>query len=58
MLSFDNNSLKNVTLKSMSTHDCSTSNSVKSNGYLISSSIHNDTTSDHLINTVYKVFLQ
>ena len=57
MSAFENKSLKNVTLKSTTTHQCSTSETVKSNSYLTSPSIHNDITSDHSINTTYEVYV-
>ena len=55
MSSFDNKSLKNVTLKSTTTRQCSTSKTVSSNSYLISLSIHNDTPSDNFRNNTYEV---
>ena len=55
MSTFDNKSLKKVTLKSTTTHQWYTSKTVKSNSYLTSPSIHNDTTSDNFINTTYEV---
>ena len=57
MSTFDNNSLKQVTLKYTTTHKCSTSKTFKSNDYLTSPSIHNDTNSDKLINTKYEVYI-
>ena len=58
MSNFDNKSLKNVTLKSTTTHQCSTLKTVKSNSYLASLSIHNDTTYDKFSNNTYEVYLQ
>ena len=55
MSTCDNKLLKNVALKSTTTHQCSTSKTVKSNIYLTSQSTNNDTTSDNFINTTYKV---
>ena len=55
MSTFDNKSLKKVTLKSTTTHQCSTSKNDKSNCYLTSPSIHNYTTSDNFSNTKYEV---
>ena len=57
MSNFDNKLLKNVTLKSTTTHQCSTSKTIKSNSYITSPSIHNDTNSDKFINTTYEVDL-
>ena len=50
---FDNKSLKNITIKFTTTNECSTSNYVKSNVYLNSPSIHNDTTYDNFRYTTY-----
>ena len=55
MSTCDNKLLKNVALKSTTTHQCSTSKTVKSNIYLTSQSTNNDTTPDNFINTTYKV---
>ena len=55
MPTFDKRSLKKVTLKSRTTHQCSTSKIVKYNSYLTSPSIHNDTTYDTFINITYEV---
>ena len=55
MSTFDNTSLKKVTLKSTTTHHCYISNTVKSNIYLTSLPNHNDTTSDCFSNTTYEV---
>ena len=57
MSTFDNNSLKQVTLKYTTTNQCSTSKTFKSNDYLTTPSIHNDTNSDKLINTKYEVYI-
>ena len=54
MSSFDNKSLKKVTLKSTSTHKCSTSNSVKKN--LNIPSIQDDTTSNNFSSTKYEEY--
>ena len=43
MSNFDRKSLKEVTFKSATTHQCSTSNSDKYNSYLNSASIRNET---------------
>ena len=56
MLKFDTKPLKKVTLKSTTTHELSSSNYVKSNNYLPSPSIQNDTTSDRFGNTTYEVY--
>ena len=55
MSKFDNTSLKKVTLKYTITHECSTSKIIKSDSYLKSPPIHNETTSDNFINTTYEV---
>ena len=55
MPTFDNKSLKNVTLKSTTTRQCYTYTTVLSNSYLKSPSIHNDTTYDNLSNTTYEL---
>ena len=55
MSHFDNKSLKRFTIKSTSTRQCSTSKTVKSNSYLTSASIHNDTTSYNFRNNTYEV---
>ena len=55
MSNFDNKSLKNIALKSTSTHQYSTSKTVKSNRYLTGTEIHNDTTYDNFSNTTYGV---
>ena len=57
MSTFDNKSLKNVTLKSTTTCQCSTSKTVSSNSYLNSPSIHNYTTYDNFSNTTYEVYV-
>ena len=54
---FENKSLKKVTLKSTTTRQCSTSKTVSSNSYLISLSIHNDTPSDNFRNNTYEVYV-
>ena len=54
MSSFYNKSLKKVTLKSTTIHECSTLNNFKANGYLNIPSIKNDTISDNFSNTTYK----
>ena len=53
MSTFDEKSLKTVTIKSTTTHKCFTSKTFKSNRYLTSPSIHDDTTSDSFRNTTY-----
>ena len=55
--SFDKRSLKNVSFKSTNTHECSTLDSIKSNRYLNSLSIHNDTTNDNFRNTTYDAYV-
>ena len=55
MSTFDKKSSNKVNLKYTTTHQYSTSKTVKSNSYLISKSINNYTTSDNFINTTYKV---
>ena len=57
MSTFDNNSLKKVTIKFTTTDQCSTSKTIKSNSYLISISFHNDTAFDNFSNTTYGVYL-
>ena len=57
MSTFYNKSLKKVTLKSITKHWCSNSKNVKSNSYINSPKIHNDTTSNNFINTTYEVYL-
>ena len=56
MSTFDNKSLNKVTLKSITTCQCSTSKTVSWNSYLTSLSIHNETNSDNFSNTTYKVY--
>ena len=53
MKSFDKTSLKNVTLNYTTTHECYTSNYVKSNSDLNSPLIHNETTSNNFSITTY-----
>ena len=55
MQNFDNKSLKKVTLKSKTTHQCYTSKTVKPNSYLTSPSIQNETNSDNFRNNIYEV---
>ena len=57
MSTFYNKSLKKVALKYTTINQCSTSNIVKSDNYLISLSIHNDTPSDNFRNNTYKVYV-
>ena len=57
MSTFDNKSLKNVTLKFTTTHQCYTYKTVKENIYINSRSIHNETTSDNVRNTTYEVYV-
>ena len=57
MSAFDTKSLKKFTLKSKTKHPCSTSKTVKSNTYLISTSIQNDATSDNFSNTTNEVYV-
>ena len=54
---FDNKSLKKVTLKSTTIHQCSTSKTVKSNSYLTSPSFHYDNTSDNFSNATYELYV-
>ena len=56
MSNFDDKSLKNVTLKSRTTHKCFTSKTIKSNIYLNSSSIQNNNTSQNNISTLNGVY--
>ena len=53
MSNFDNNSLKNVILKSTKTRQCSNSKTVSSNIYLTSPPVYNGTTYDNVRNTTY-----
>ena len=55
MSTFDNKSLKNITDKYTTTHQCYTSKTIKSNSYLISPSTQNYTTCDNFSNTIYVV---
>ena len=55
MSNFDNKSLKKVMLKYTITHQCYNSRTIKSNSYLNSTPINNDTTSDNFSNTTYEV---
>ena len=55
MSTFDNKSLKTVTLKSTTTRQCSDSKTVSSKNYLTSPLINNDTTSGNFINAIYEV---
>ena len=57
MSKFYNWSLEKVTLKSTTTRQCSTSKNDYSNSYLKSPSIHSYTTSDHLRNTTYEIYV-
>ena len=57
MSDFDNKSLKKVTLKSTTTRQCYTFKTVKSNIYLTSQSINNDTTYDNCSNNICEVDL-
>ena len=54
---FEKKSLKKVTLKTTTTRQCSTSKTVSSNSYLISLSIHNETSSDNFIKNRYEVYV-
>ena len=49
--------MKKVTLKYTTLHECSTSNSIKPNGYLTIPSIQGDTTSEYFRNTTYEADL-
>ena len=55
MSTFDNKLLKKFTIKFTTKHQCSTSKTVKSNSYITSKSINNDTNSDNLSNSTYKL---
>ena len=57
MSTFDKKSLNKLNLKSTTTRQCSTSQTVSSNSYLTSPSIHNETTSDNFSNTTYEVYV-
>ena len=57
MSNFDDKSLKRVTLKSTTTNHCCTSKTVKSNSFLTSPSIQNETTSDNFSNTTYEIYV-
>ena len=57
MSAFYKKSLKTFTLKSTTTHKCFTSNSVESNIYVNSKSIHNDTTCENFSSTSNEVFV-
>ena len=57
MSTFDNKSFKNVTLKSITTRQFSTSEYFSLDSYLTIPSSHNDTTSDHFINTIHEVYV-
>ena len=57
MSNFDNNSLKNVTLKSTTTHQCSTLKTVKLYSYLTITSTHNGITYDNFRNATYEVYV-
>ena len=50
-----NKLLKKVTLKSITTRQCSTSKNSSSNSYLSSPLSHDDTTYDNFSNTKYEV---
>ena len=49
--------MENVTLKSTTEHEWSTSKTVKSYSYLTSAPIPNDTTSDNFSNTKYEEYV-
>ena len=50
----DSKSLKKVTIKSTTTHQCHNYKTVKTNSHLTSPSIQNYTTYDNFINITYK----
>ena len=55
MSDFYNKSLKNITLKSTTTYQCSTSKKFISNSYITSPSIENGANSDNFSDTTYEV---
>ena len=58
MSTFDNNSLKKISLKSTTTRQFYTPRTVRINSYLTSTSIHNDTKSDNFSKTTYELDIQ